>query len=155
MKPYFNNTHSIFDALNNLMKPLLKQNGYYYAKMILDWEKIVGHEIAKVTKPLSLFFKKGMNGNAQLLLQVEPSAALIVGFQKGLIIQKISAFYGKPLVDDLRIKQQHFIIKKPNSKSIKKAEIPNCVQENIKGICANDLEQALKNLGSSVYGKNS
>jgi hypothetical protein len=154
MKPYFTGTHLLLDALNALTKPLLKQNGYYYAKLIIDWEKIVGSEIAKVTKPLSLFFKKGMSGNAQLVLQVEPSAALIVGFQKGLILQKISAFYGKALVDDLRIKQQHFTIKKTPEKTLQKGNIPTHIEESIRNLSASDLECALRNLGSSVYGKN-
>ena len=155
MKPYFTGTHLLLDVLNNLTKPLLKQNGYYYSKLILEWEKIVGVEIAKVTKPLNLFFKKGTDTGAQLVLQVEPSAALIVGFQKGLILQKISAFYGKALVDDLRIKQQHFNVKKLVSKIPKKAELPIHVEENINSVCLTDLEEALKKLGSSVYGENS
>lgn len=155
MKPYFTGTHLLLDALNALTKPLLKQNGYYYVKLIVDWEKIVGGEIAKVTKPLNLFFKKGSNSNAQLVLQVEPSAALIVGFQKGLILQKISAFYGKVLVNDLRIKQQHFTIKKTSEKALQKGNIPSDIEEKIGSLSAGDLEYALRNLGSSVYGKKS
>lgn len=153
MLPYYQKNKKVVDVIHKLTEPILKKNGFYYANLLLDWQKIVGAETARVTTPLNISFKKGEQLHAHLTLQVEPAAALIMGFQKGLIIQKITAFYGKPLIKDIYFKQQSFRKAQKNEKKDIKKPIEEHVIMNIKNIQSTDLENALQRLGESVYGK--
>ncbi|MBP9752679.1 MAG: DUF721 domain-containing protein [Proteobacteria bacterium] len=149
--PYYANAKNLSSVIQKVAKPHLQKGGYAFATLILDWEKIVGTKIAILTKPKKLTFPKGQGNPGLLQLQVEPGAALMIGFQKGIILEKIRTFYGKQLVFDITFDQKS--LSKAKSVTLKPIEKKNVVslelRENLNAIEDNDLKEALLSL--SLY----
>ena len=143
MKKYYSKTESVSQTIKNIIEPLIKRNGgSYQAKIITQWEKIVGVEIAKLTQPLQVRFKKKSHLEARLVLQVEPVGAVLIGFRKDLILQKITSFFGKTIVNDIQF------IQKPISQTYQaKQQSTHKTEEKI------TLNMALLNLEKAINNK--
>ncbi len=155
-RPYFGKPRTLSTLIDTVAKPYLKKGGYYFATLMLDWPKIVGDTISDNTIPMRLIFSKGQGAGATLTLQVNPAAALMVGFQSGLIIEKIAAFYGKRLVGSITLNQSPIAIKQEKKKRInlpKEHKLPLNITETIHTIDNQTLQEALKRLGAEVINK--
>jgi hypothetical protein len=152
--PYFPGTKSVSSVMDKMLKPYLQKGGYAFATLILDWQKIVGQEIAAYTLPLKLIFSKKEKDVYTLILQVEPASALMVGFQKGLILEKITTFYGRKFIVDIDLKQIPLHKKKREHKKIK-ALIPlsQDLKEKIQDIQNEELKKALEAFGSTFFNR--
>ncbi|MDP2192902.1 MAG: DciA family protein [Alphaproteobacteria bacterium] len=155
-KPYYTNAYKLGTLIDTVAKPCLKNGGYYFAQLMLDWEKIIGTEMAFNTSPIKLSFPRGKGTSAVLTLQVQPAFALIVGFQKGLILEKITAFYGKQLVSDIIFKQSPMNrMSQPEIKQIEKPikPIPSNVSAQLDDIQDDTLRHALIRLGIQIFNQ--
>src|SRR5690606_33054051 len=97
--PYYPKAQNISSLITKISKSCLKNGGYYFATIMLDWDKIIGTDLSHNTMPFHLSFPRNQGTGATLTIQVNPAFALTVGFQKGLIIEKIATFFGKRLVE--------------------------------------------------------
>lgn len=148
-RPYYAGTKNLSHMIDTVAKGHLKKEGYYYASLLLDWPKIVGDKISACTHPLKLGFSPGRK--KVLTLQVEPAAALMVGFQSGLILQQIETFFGKIIVEEIALKQAPI---KKTFKTIKTAQdkpISEKAQELVADIKDDNLKTALLNLSRHLY----
>jgi len=155
-RPYFGNARTLSTLIDTVAKPHLNKGGYYFATLMLDWPKIVGDTISDNTIPLRLIFPKGQGAGATLTLQVNPAAALMVGFQSGVIIEKIAAFYGKRLVNTIVLNQSPIPIKTLQKKNtIRKTQhkLPSDITDNIHKIENQNLQEALERLGTEIMNK--
>lgn len=147
-RTYYSKTKKISSVIDHISKEHLKKGGYYYASLLLDWPKIVGDQVANYTYPLRISMSQ--DKKKTLLLQVEPAAALMVGFQKGLIIEKISAFFGKTIVEEIKLKQEplkRIILTK------KEKVVPTPTEEakkSVEGIQDENLRNALLSLSCYI-----
>ena len=151
--PYFGNVRTLSTLVDAVAKPHLKKNGYYFATLMLDWQKIVGDTISDNTIPLRLMFPKGQGSGATLTLQVNPAASLMVGFQSGVIIEKIAAFYGRRLVNTIVLNQSPIPIKTPQKKKAireTKHKLPSDITDKIHKIQNHGLQEALERLGTEI-----
>lgn len=152
MRPYYNKTHQLSTVLDKVAKPCLKAHGgFYFAQMMLDWEKIVGEALAKDTLPTKLMFPKGQGTEAQLTLQVNPGAALMIGFQQGLIIERIAIHYGKRLVGKIALIQAPInrVVAVVKAQKPRQA-LPQDLLDKVNDIEDENLRQILKNLGEAI-----
>ena len=155
-RPYFGNARTLSTLIDTVAKPHLKKGGYYFATLMLDWPKIVGDTISDNTIPLRLIFPKGQGAGATLTLQVNPAASLMVGFQSGVIIEKIAAFYGKRLVSSIMLNQSPIAAKTTQMKRIvqsKEHQLPTKMKETIHQIENIGLQEALERLGAEIINK--
>lgn len=155
-RPYFGNARTLSTLIDTVAKPHLKKGGYYFATLMLDWPKIVGDTISDNTIPLRLIFPKGQGAGATLTLQVNPAAALMVGFQSGVIIEKIAAFYGKRLVSSITLNQSPIPIKTAQKKKVmpdKEHTLSSNITEVIHKIENLELQEALERLGAEIINK--
>ena len=155
-RPYFGKPRTLSTLIDIVAKPHLKKGGYYFATLMLDWPKIVGDTISNNTMPLRLIFPKGQGAGATLTLQVNPAAALMVGFQSGIIIEKIAAFYGNRLVSTITLNQSPIAMQQQKNKRInppKEHKLPANITERIHEINNQALQQALESLGSEIVNK--
>jgi hypothetical protein len=150
--PYYPGTKSISKIVDKVAKPFLQKGGYAFATLILDWDKIIGYETANVTKPLKLIFQK-RDEPQKLVLQVEPAAALMIGFQKGVIIEKITTFYGRKIVGDIVFEQTPLPYKKKHSLTRAQIPLPHEMEEELDTVLDDDLKNALKSLASAMIQK--
>ncbi|CAO5675047.1 MAG: hypothetical protein HEEMFOPI_00167 [Holosporales bacterium] len=151
-RPYYSATKNLSSVVDKVAKPHLQKGGYALATVILDWEKIVGPYIAKLTKPKKITFPKGAKNPGVLNLQVEPAASLMMGFQKGIILEKIRAYYGKQIVFDVMFEQfpisnlHKSVIQRPK----KKHPLPVSIKESIDSISDDRLKESLLNLAELI-----
>lgn len=148
-RPYYAKTKKVSSLIDKVAKDHIKKEGYYYACLLLDWPKIVGEKISMCTHPLKLGFTQ--EKKKTLTLQVEPAAALMVGFQSGLILQQITNFFGKVIVEEISLKQAP--IKRVKRSNLKKQEKP--ISEEAKKLVADiddeELKNALLNLSRHLF----
>jgi hypothetical protein len=154
--PFFVPPMTFPKLLPKLMKPVLKGYGFSEASIILDWSKIVGPELAAHCCPDRLSFQKGKQGQATLYLKVEPAFSLMVEYSHPLILDKINSYFGYQAVSRLQL------IQTPLPKPTVKAEKPVVVLTDsetkeithlTQSLSSGDLQEALKNLGKSLYVK--
>ncbi|CAO4834148.1 MAG: hypothetical protein CNLJKLNK_00107 [Holosporales bacterium] len=149
LPPYYTKTKKVSNLIDMIAKDHLKKEGYYYACLLLDWPKIVGEKISMCTHPLKLGFSQ--EKKKMLTLQVEPAAALMIGFQSGLILQQITNFFGKVIVEEISLKQAP--LKKGKKSVIKEQEKPISqeAQKLVDDIDDENLKNALLNLSRHLY----
>ncbi len=142
---YFTNIHSFSEKL---LTPILKTHGARYYKLIADWDKIVGSEFANKTMPLKISKsrQKGKTIEVLHIIANDSSIALMINYQKEIILEKISFYFGKNVIDDIRIIQNNFLtdqedfIPKNNNRNIE-----------IKDIKDKELSKTLSELGNFIY----
>lgn len=72
-------------------------------RMRVEWTSIVGAELARVTQPDALLPGRGA---AKLLrLKVESAMALEIQHRGGQIVERVNAYFGHRMIDDIRLVQ--------------------------------------------------
>ena len=91
--------------LDGVVGPIFQKRGYHLAKLICDWPQIVGEELARNSDPDKII-TSGSKENKTLLIRVdEANVAALIYFRKGVLIEKISQYFGYKIVSDLKVKQ--------------------------------------------------
>ncbi len=74
-------------------------------RLILNWDSIVGKEIAQYTKPQKILYAQNANVGVLHLIVINGSKALEIQHIVSFIIEKITIFYGYKAIYDIRIRQ--------------------------------------------------
>jgi hypothetical protein len=75
-------------------------------RLILNWQNIVGKEIAECTKPKKISYAQNINSGVLHLVVINGSKALEIQHMVSLIIEKITIFFGYKAVYGIKIKQE-------------------------------------------------
>lgn len=75
-------------------------------RLILNWQNIVGKEIAECTKPKKISYAQNINSGVLHLVVTNGSKALEIQHMISLIIEKITIFFGYKAVYGIKIKQE-------------------------------------------------
>lgn len=98
-----------FRALGGLAQRLTsgmaKGRGASLARLKADWPAVVGPELARTTRPDALLAGRGARAGKALRLKVSGAAALEVQHRSGQIVERVNAYFGHKLIDDVRIVQ--------------------------------------------------
>ncbi|MGI9435699.1 MAG: DUF721 domain-containing protein [Geminicoccaceae bacterium] len=87
------------DLLGRVLDPAAKRRGIAEARLLTDWAKIIGSEIAAQCQPISL------SRDGLLQIHVSGSAALELQHSELQVIERINTFFGRPTVTRLRLRQ--------------------------------------------------
>ena len=83
--------------------------GASIARLRAEWSAIAGPDLARSTRPEALVAGRGARGSTSggklLRLRVSGAAALEVQHQTGQIVERVNAYFGHKLVDDIRLVQ--------------------------------------------------
>ncbi|WP_421994155.1 DciA family protein [Reyranella sp.] len=74
------------------------------ARLRAEWSAIVGAELARVSRPEALLPARG-RGGAMLRLRVPGAAALEVQHGAGQIVERVNAYFGHRMIEDIRLVQ--------------------------------------------------
>jgi hypothetical protein len=74
------------------------------ARLRAQWIAIAGSELARVTRPEALLAARGRSGKA-LRLRVQSAAALEIQHQIPQIVERVNAYFGHRMIDDIRLVQ--------------------------------------------------
>jgi protein-disulfide isomerase len=70
-----------------------------------DWPAVVGPELARTTRPDALLAGRGARAGKALRLKVAGAAALEIQHRSGQIVERVNAYFGHRVIDDVRIVQ--------------------------------------------------
>ena len=80
-----------------------KGRGLSIARLRSDWTAIAGAELARVTQPEALLTGRGPG--KLLRLKVESAAALEIQHRSAQIVERVNAYLGHRMIDDIRLVQ--------------------------------------------------
>ena len=130
-----------------VIKPVLKDKGLAGSRIISDWAKIVGTQLAGRSIPEKLNFPRGKTTDGTLTIAVENGFATELQHQQHLILERLAIYFGYKAIN--RITISHTL---PRKKSVKKAA-PALVAfpvESLEIVEDAELKEALKGLQSAT-----
>lgn len=81
----------IRDDVNKIIAPFKRRKGFLYGRLVLEWEEVVGKEIASICAPYKMTFYKGKPGT--LVLQTKSATALYLSSLEEDIIKMIHQYF--------------------------------------------------------------
>jgi len=99
------------------IRSILRKNGYNYSEIISKWNSLVGKNISNCCFPKSIKMSQE-NKNGTLILSVERGNEILAEYSKREIINKINAYFGYKLIDQIRLQTYNSKKKKERKQSI-------------------------------------
>lgn len=96
---------SFNQLIPTLLEPSLKKRGFAQALLVLDWEKIVGPQLAKRSMALKVTYPTGQRRQGTLHLAVQPSWAPLIEQEKHQLIQRVNSYFGYEAITQIRLIQ--------------------------------------------------
>ena len=129
------------------MTPAAKKRGLVSARIILDWEKIVGPQYAEWSAPQKISFRPNQRNKGTLHLSVNPAHALLITHSQDLLLAKINMYFGYEAVSKVTMIQVPFQKKKTTDTKLKSVQIEHSEKPQFTDVNAR-INQALKDLES-------
>ena len=93
---------SFKDTLPTKVKKIIVKKGEIYSKTLENWKYLVGDKLFKICYPKS--FKKINQKNKCLLVMVQRGFEVELEYSKQKIIDKINYFFGKEIINIIKLK---------------------------------------------------
>jgi len=104
-----NGFRAIGGLAQRLTSGMAKGRGASVARLRVEWSAVVGPELARTTRPEALLAGRGARSakgaGKTLRLRVTGAAALEVQHRAGQIVERVNAYFGHKMIDDLRLVQ--------------------------------------------------
>ncbi len=126
-----------------------KSRGTSIARLRVEWTAIVGAELAGVTQPDALLAGRGPG--KVLRLKVEGAAALEVQHRGAQIVERLNAYFGHRMIDDIRLVQAP-LAHKPPPRVLPKPDAPTLqrIESSAAEVTDPELRAALVRLGARI-----
>ena len=116
-----------------------------------DWPAVVGPELARTTRPDALLAGRGARAGKALRLKVSGATALEVQHRSSQIVERVNAYFGHRVIDDVRIVQGVI----PGPPPARRTPRPDPVVEQVvasrtAAVQDPDLRAALTRLGARI-----
>jgi hypothetical protein len=158
MSTGFRGTKTFGDLLVRISEPAFKNHGFANHKIGAYWPKILGGKLSKYTVPQKIVFKPGQTTNGVLYIGVaNPGLSLEVQANEGLIIERISTFFGYRAIGRIRVSfDPHAANQNDEQQEIDSREVITSsemkeFEKKIVGIKNNELKETLISLAQSVF----
>ena len=116
-KTYVQGLRPFGNTLPRSVKGILKKNGYNYSEIISKWRNLVGEDISSCSYPLSIKMKKGDQAGV-LVLAIKRGDEINIEYSKKDIIDKINAYFGYRLINEIRLQTFNTSIKKKDREKL-------------------------------------
>ena len=146
-------TKAIGTLMPKLMKPALNNHSLNHSRLILEWDQIVGPELARYSQPEKLFFQtpQGQRQEGTLTIRVTSGAALEFQHLTGMLIERINQFFGYKALTRITLKHG---LKHRVAPVIKKAALSDLSRQGaVQGLIADlpeDFKESLETIGLRV-----
>ena len=116
-----NGFRAIGGLAQRLTSGIAKGRGASIARLRAEWTAIVGPELARITRPEALLSGRGARASVKvagvkgagangagkaLRLRVPGAAALEIQHKTGQLIERVNAYFGHKMIDDIRLVQE-------------------------------------------------
>lgn len=141
-----------------LTRPVLRGFSRAEATLLMDWEEIVGPEIAPFTQPIKLTFpKRDERLEATLHLRVDPAMAQDLQHSGDLLVERINTHFGYSLIARLRLQQAPVTSRQRRPPLGLVSELPperaQGLQKRLSNIEDPGLREALERLARAVASR--
>lgn len=99
-----NGFRAVGGLAQRLASGLAKGRGASIARLRAEWSAVVGPDLARITRPEALIASRGRSGKL-LRLRVPGAAALEVQHMAGQVVERVNAYFGHKMIDDIRLVQ--------------------------------------------------
>jgi hypothetical protein len=99
-----NGFRAVGGLAQRLASGLAKGRGASIARLRAEWSAVVGPDLARITRPEALTASRGRSGKL-LRLRVPGAAALEVQHMAGQVVERVNAYFGHKMIDDIRLVQ--------------------------------------------------
>jgi glutaredoxin len=145
-----NGFRAVGGLAQRLASGLAKGRGASIARLRAEWSAVVGPDLARITRPEALTASRGRSGKL-LRLRVPGAAALEVQHMAGQVVERVNAYFGHKMIDDIRLVQG--AIAAPTTAPPRPAPDPKKVAEMTERAASvkdPELRAALARLGARV-----
>lgn len=127
--------------------------GASLVRLKADWPAVVGPELARTTRPDALLAGRGARAGKALRLKVSGAAALEVQHRSSQIVERVNAYFGHRVIDDVRI-VQGVISAAPPARPTPRPDpvVEQAVAGRTAAVQDPDLRAALTRLGARIAG---
>lgn len=142
-----------FDQLlPDLLKPIAQKRGFREASLLVEWDKVVGAEYARVLRPVKISHSRGEPYEAVLYVEAEPHRALELHYNALHILDRINTYFGCRAITTLKILKGQGNAPLIQSKCVESNEEPLIFKNTsiLEDIPCPKLKEALENLGISM-----
>ena len=94
---------SMPSIVNETLASLLKEDNYDVAKLVFNWEEIMGKDIASFTNPIKISLDFKTKKKTLSIGVSNNSFGTELHYMKSSIIGKINFFCGKNTVEDIKV----------------------------------------------------
>jgi len=125
--------------------------GAALVRLKADWPAVVGPELARTTRPDALLAGRGARAGRALRLKVSGAAALEVQHRSSQIVERVNAYFGHRVIDDVRI-VQGIIPGPPPARRTPRPDpvVEQAVASRTAAVEDPDLRAALTRLGARI-----
>jgi hypothetical protein len=132
----------IGNCLQGVVAPVYRKNGFFSAKLILDWSKIVGEQYAEECCPLRI---SGVHPHCCLHIGASRSAAAQLVYVVPQLLERIRQYFGRVVVEEVR-----FVDCVAIPKPVKKKAVPTPVIVASGLVAYPPLDAALQRLNFAI-----
>ena len=116
-----------------------------------DWPAVVGPELARTTRPDAILAGRGARAGKALRLKVSGAAALEVQHRSGQIVERVNAYFGHRMIDDVRLVQGVIAAPRPAPRVPRPdPAVEQAMAERAANVKDPDLRAALARLGARI-----
>jgi len=151
-----NGFRAIGGLAQKLTSGMAKGRDASVVRLKAEWSAVVGPELARVTRPDALLSARGArssrSGSGKVLrLKVSGAAALEVQHRSSQIVERVNAYFGHRLIDELRL-VQGVIAAPPAKPKVKRpdAAVEREIANKVADVKDPELRAALARLGARI-----
>jgi protein-disulfide isomerase len=146
-----NGFRAIGGLAQKLTSGMAKGRSTSLVRLKADWPAVVGPELARTTRPDALLAGRGARAGKALRLKVSGAAALEVQHRSGQIVERVNAYFGHKMIDDVRIVQGVISAAPPAPKVPRRDPVvEQAVASRTAAVQDPDLRAALNRLGARI-----
>ena len=150
----------ISDSVSKLTKETFSRKFVSLARILSQWEDVVGADMAGKCQPVKLNYRKpkAANEKPQATLDIAASSAdaALLHYQKGLILERINQLFGDKWVTDVKFVHIPFTTKKteigPKHRMPSAEDVQN-LKASLDYIDDEDIKKRLEKLGQGILRK--
>jgi hypothetical protein len=145
-----NGFRAVGGLAQRLASGLAKGRNASIARLRAEWTAVVGPDLARITRPEALTASRGRSGKL-LRLRTPGASALEVQHQSGQLVERVNAYFGHKMIDDIRLVQGPISARVvPPPKPAPDARTVAAVAERAAAVEDPELRAALARLGARV-----
>ncbi|MCT4635994.1 MAG: DUF721 domain-containing protein [Rickettsiales bacterium] len=151
----YQGVHQLHDLIFSINKPLIGKKGVYYQKLLKDWSRIVGEDLARDTIPTkisSVKRKKNVENTLYLATNNAASSAELV-YHIGIIKEQINNYFGYEYIRQIKLTQAIFKTQPIHDIHSRRLSSDELIKLNdlMTGYNQDDeIKESLKNLATSI-----